>query len=359
MQLLLADNRCCVLRGRILGVADVPANTASRLGFIAFGLSALNQAFGDCKIQLVDLPVTVVHNRALLSGEINGHPIRIFVDTGSVTSFIWRSEARHLGLKVLGSSRVAMAVGGRVQLQHALVNRLTIGRFTAADVDFIVVAREKPPIEKAAMVLGESFFSRYSSEFDLGHGAIRLMHAKGCEPKQMVYWSTKYSQAELIRPVADGDQIRTEVLLNGVPVSALLDSGAFTSLVTTAAAARANVIPETPGVTVTAPVTGIGPHAARSWVGTFAKFALGDEQIYNARLRIADIFEFDASTHIGSRIAIAGNDLPSMLIGADFFLSHRILVPENGRDMVFTYDGGPVFQTIHKESVPDEEATSP
>jgi predicted aspartyl protease len=332
---------------------------ASKLCCIAFGLTPWNQAFGQCKIQLFDLPVAVVHNRALLSGEINGQPITIFVDTGSVTSFIWRSETNRLGLAVLDSPNIAMAAGGSVHVQHALVKQLALGKLTAADVDFIVVDREKPRPELAAMVLGESFFSRFSSEFDLGHGAIRLMHAKGCEPEQMVYWSKTYSLAKLTRPVADGDQIRTEVLLNGVPVSALLDSGAFTSLVTTAAAARANVTPNMPGVAASGSVTGVGPHSAKSWVGTFDTFALGDEQIRNAKLRIADVFEYDTSTHTGSRIAVVGNDLPSMLIGADFFLSHRILVPENGRDMVFTYVGGPVFQTIHKESVPDEEATPP
>jgi len=331
---------------------------ASGLCSLVFGLTAWNQAFGDCTIQMFDLPVTVERNRALLSGEINGQLIKIFVDTGSANSFIWRSEAKRLGLEVWDSSAVAMAVGGSIHLQHALVKQLTLGKLTASNVDFTVVGRENPQPDLPAVVLGENFFSRYSSEFDLRHGAIRLMHAKGCEPGQMVYWSKTYSLAKLTRPVADGNEIRPEIMLNGKPLSALLDSGAFTSVVTTGAAARANVTPEMPGVTATGSVTGVGPHAAKSWVGTFDRFAIGDEQIHNANLRIADIFGYDASPHIGSRIAVVANDLPSMLIGADFFMSHRIVVPESGRDMVFTYEGGAVFQTIHKESDPIEKATA-
>ncbi|HUN75015.1 MAG TPA: retropepsin-like aspartic protease [Steroidobacteraceae bacterium] len=117
---------------------------ASRLCYIAFGLTPWNQAFGHCKIQLFDLPVAVVHNRALLSGEINGQPIKIFVDTGSVTSFIWRSETNRLGLAVLDSPNIAMAAGGSVHVQHALVKQLALGKLTAAGVDLIVVDREKP-----------------------------------------------------------------------------------------------------------------------------------------------------------------------------------------------------------------------
>ena len=33
-----------------------------------------------------------------------------------------------------------------------------------------------------------------------------------------------------------------------------------------------------------------------------------------------------------------------MLLGADFFLSHRILVSNSQHKLYFTYNGGPVFQ---------------
>jgi tetratricopeptide (TPR) repeat protein len=54
---------------------------------------------------------------------------------------------------------------------------------------------------------------------------------------------------------------------------------------------------------------------------------MGQEEIKNTRLRIGDI------------------DLPNadMLIGADFFLSHRIYVANSQRKLYFTYNGGPVF----------------
>jgi hypothetical protein len=32
-----------------------------------------------------------------------------------------------------------------------------------------------------------------------------------------------------------------------------------------------------------------------------------------------------------------------MLLGADFFLSHRILISDSQKKVYFTYNGGPVF----------------
>jgi hypothetical protein len=58
----------------------------------------------------------------------------------------------------------------------------------------------------------------------------------------------------------------------------------------------------------------------------FSSFKVGDEEIRNPRLRVGDTRE--------------GTD---MLLGADFFLSHRIFVSNEQRKVYFTYNGGPVF----------------
>jgi hypothetical protein len=56
-----------------------------------------------------------------------------------------------------------------------------------------------------------------------------------------------------------------------------------------------------------------------------------------------------------------------MLIGSDFFLSHRILVLAKEHTLLFTYNGGPVFQLVksiapqkngsdQKDTVPSQTA---
>jgi len=48
---------------------------------------------------------------------------------------------------------------------------------------------------------------------------------------------------------------------------------------------------------------------------------------------------------IRSRIPVAAPvSAPAMLLGLDFLRSHRVLVDNATPNMVFTYEGGPVFQ---------------
>jgi tetratricopeptide (TPR) repeat protein len=71
---------------------------------------------------------------------------------------------------------------------------------------------------------------------------------------------------------------------------------------------------------------GLGSRAVDTWVAPFASFKIGDEEIKNTKLRVGD-------TSMDS----------DMLIGADFFLSHRIYVASSQRKVYFTFNGGPVF----------------
>jgi len=66
---------------------------------------------------------------------------------------------------------------------------------------------------------------------------------------------------------------------------------------------------------------------SQTWIARFASFKIGDEEIQHAQLRFGDINLTDAD----------------MLIGADFFLSHRIYVASSQKRLYFTYNGGPVF----------------
>jgi len=114
--------------------------------------------------------------------------------------------------------------------------------------------------------------------------------------------------------------------VNGVKIHVIFDTGASTSYLTLVAAKRAGVTPESPGVVDGG--TGAGSGRAAALVDrAFASFKVGDEEVRNTRLRIGE----------GN---LLGDD---MLVGADFFLSHRIYVSNSQHKLYFTYNGGPVF----------------
>ncbi len=47
-----------------------------------------------------------------------------------------------------------------------------------------------------------------------------------------------------------------------------------------------------------------------------------------------------------------------MLIGCDFLISHHIMVLFKEHKLLFTYNGGPIFQTIEPNAPPPDEAAS-
>jgi len=129
------------------------------------------------------------------------------------------------------------------------------------------------------------------------------------------------------------------------------------SVVSPAAAASAGVTLDSTNVRFVGKLHGVGRNAIDSWIGTFGSFTIGDETIRNAKLLISDMNKSNEVMTIRSRIPVPVS-MPPMLIGADFFLAHRMLIDGPDRKMVFTYLGGPVFDTLHLHPLDPDAAGS-
>jgi hypothetical protein len=217
------------------------------------------------------------------------------------------------------------------------------------------------------LVLGDDFFSHFTTEFDLAHGAIRLLQTEGCQTQELPYWATTYALAELERLNPENAKIEVFVLVNGKRVRALLDTGAPISFIVRQAAESVGVVPGQAGTAPVAAFSGIAGKPVQAWMGSFATFSIGDESMRNVQLRIGDLFSADRTEKPGSRLPQPLEESPSMLIGSDFFLSHRILVLAKEHTLLFTYNGGPVFQLVksiapqkngsdQKDTVPSQTA---
>jgi len=244
----------------------------------------------------------------------------------------------------LSTSGSARGIGGETYVYSTSVKQLTLDKYSVRNLTLPVIAVDAGPAFD--MILGENFFSHSTVEFDLAHSAIRLFDPKGCHAEQLSYWSTAYQLADLIASPVDSNRIETTVLLNGKALRAVLDTGAMFSIVSLTAAATAGVTPDSPGVKPAGRWHGVGRNVVDSWIGTFDSFTIGDETIRNAKLVIQDRTKSDEVKALQSRIPVSVEASP-MLIGADFFLAHRVLIYGAERKMVFTYLGGPVFDTLH------------
>ncbi len=329
------------------------------MALAVMALWAARAGAAGCRLGLAaDLAVETASNRPIVTGTIDGRTIRILVATGSSDTFLQRDAAQRLGLRLKDLSELRVyGIGGERRAQQTTLGELRLGQFIARSMPIAVLP---DPIAGADLVLGESFLAHYAVEFDLPHRALRLFTLDGCHADQVAYWAKAYSQATLVeRPEATG-RIRANVLLNGKAVEAELDSGAAVSIVSTGSAAMAGITHEQAEPGSELRLHGTGRGSVDSWVATFPSFALGDESIRNARLRVADLGANAQSVPIGSRIERTLDLMPTMLLGADFLMSHRLLVDGHSRWLVFTYEGGPVFQLVHPPDAPSPapEATA-
>ena len=77
----------------------------------------------------------------------------------------------------------------------------------------------------------------------------------------------------------------------------------------------------------------------KGYIAPFASFKIGDaEEIKNTELRIGDI----------------GLDNADMLLGADFFVSHRVFVANKEHKLFLSYNGGPVFNLSQNRAASSE-----
>ncbi len=302
------------------------------LAAAAFAVLGLVQAKAEkCSAGFVELPVKMEGWRPIATIGVNGTPVPLLVDSGAFFSMLTGSTAAQLGLPL---RRLPFQV-------HGLNGRIDAARMTTVDhvqlmsgdlrgIDFVVGGNE---IGETAMgVMGRNILGAMDVEYDLAHGVIRFVRTSGdCDDVGMAYWAgtMPVSQIDLM----PDDRVRTPALraivkLNGHRTTALFDTGAITS-VSLSAAHDAGI--RDAAMRPAGEMSGAGRGKARSWSADFDSVALGDESVQHNRLEVDD-FDLDDA---------------DMLIGVDFFLSHRIYVSKAQNRLYFTYNGGAVFAQNH------------
>jgi hypothetical protein len=118
------------------------------------------------------------------------------------------------------------------------------------------------------------------------------------------------------------------VLVNGVNMRAIIDSGATATTMSLAAAKRAGLELDAPGVTPAGHAVGVGDVKVAYWHTTFKTFQMGEEVIRNADIGVVD-----------------GKDKGvDVVLGDDFLRSHRVLLAMSQRKIYFSYVGGQPFE---------------
>lgn len=330
-------------RRRLLGVG-------MWLGSLLLAWAGAAPARESCKmLQIGEVDVTMSGLEPLVAASIDGHAVQMLLDTGAARSLIWKSAATDLGLKLEYVSGEFFGVGGGQQASITYVHDFGFAGGHIHKVSLLASGRGDFK-DATAGVLGEDLLSSMDVEFDLSAGKLRMFKPKNCSGDEVVYWADSFFMVPMQNLNAHSSWPEAEVSLGGHPVLALFDTGASFSGVSREGLAQSGVSPETP-LSAAGSTHGIGSKGVETQVAKFPQLSIGQETIQHVRLRIADLFEDDRTAQTGSMIAHTVLEAkPDMILGADFFLAHRVLIARSQGKIYFTYKGGPIFSAPPKYS---------
>jgi len=308
-------------------------------------IGVARQADAACQLlQVGELRVAMVRNSPVVPVSINGHAVQLLVDTGAASSMIWRSAAQELGLDIIHSDIRFYGAGGADTAGAVTVRDFGIAGGTVHNVYLFAAGRGASPGNSVG-ILGEDVLSHWDIEYDLSAGKIRLFMPKHCDGDQVVYWAQSYSMTRLVRAPPNTNWLQAKVVLNGHEIVAMFDTGAALSTVTSQALRESGITPEVAPVSAEE-TRGLVGKRIETTAAVFPTLTIGQETAQNVKLRIADLFGANSEVTLGSLIPHSVMDNPEMIIGADFFLAHRIYVARSQGKIYFTYKGGPVFQNF-------------
>jgi tetratricopeptide (TPR) repeat protein len=318
------------------GVASRRSATAVKLrAACVLSIAALlglasSSSWAACKLKRMELPVKMVGERPIAMLGLNGTQVPMLVDTGAFFSMLTEAAASELKLhtRALPDGFRINGFAGALRARLTSVDKVQLPAGTIPDVEFIVGLNEVGGGAKG--IIGRNLLGRTDVEIDLAHGMVRLFMPEGdCDSVNMAYWAgdTPVNVVPLVSPRRAGStpEMIVAVSVNGKKMKALLDTGAPESTLMLSAAESAGIrkADMKPGQVL----GGGGAGHVVSWLAPVDTFELGGELIRHNRLEVADTDWVDQD----------------LILGVDYFLSHRIFIAHSQDKLYATWNGGAVF----------------
>ena len=295
----------------------------------AAGLLAAFPASAACSLKTQPIPVTMTgavpaisNGLPMVNVKVNGKPAHFLLDSGSAVNQI---SAKFAAAQKLSSTKAsdktpAIVTAPKFEFAGAVLSDVP---FVSSDA----VAGD------ADGVIGQTVLRQGDVEYDLPDGKVVLAKAEGCEGANMAYW-VKEGQSYGEMPLEPLDKTapftRSEIIINGVKLRAMLMSGTAYTVVTEKAAAKAGLKTTDAKVTL---LSGADGKSAKIWLGAFSSVQIGADDLKNVSLEIGE----------------TKDESYDVLIGDDYLASHRLYVANSQGKIYATsagFPGAPVF--MHK-----------
>lgn len=248
-----------------------------------------------CSVQpRASVPFSLTAGHLLVPVVVNGAETRFVLDSGAERSVITPTAVRRLGIPLdrwVGTT--LSGVGGVVQHANADPRSVTLGGrdlHPAAFAQGVSLSVGAVPGFASGMavdgLLGRDLLSPYDLQLDMVTRRLTLYAVRDCRGR-FLPWRRDYMAVRAVSLAGHGLVI--PVILDGHPLSALLDTGATATLLTFPGMIRMGLAPALLAHDRAATVRGIGPRAMEMRRHRFARLQVGGEAVADPRLWVAPV----------------------------------------------------------------------
>lgn len=305
-----------------------------------------------CQLEeLGKLPIIVQSQRPAVTTKINGAKARFLLDTGALYSTISQAAAAERGLPVHAVPRydfLAAGIGGAGRARLVTVSHFSFLGVPLSHVQFLVTHDHSQGGADGS--LGQNLLHFSDVEYDFSRGVVEFIRPVGCDGRPLAYWAvhTPYSTIKLMHTGRVRSRIISYAKVNGHRLSVLFDTGATDSVLSLRVARRIGITTHSPGVKFLGRIRLIRRRPVEVWSAPIDAFQIGGEKVGHTHVLIANI---NIRLRVGEFHDVSRR--AGLILGDDFFRSHRILVAYDQRRLYFTYNGGPMFDVTPVRSAQD------
>lgn len=235
--------------------------------------------------------------RPVISTQVNGQgPFDMVIDTAAQTTFVAQGLVEELQIAPLSSDQTISGAGGQAQVQAYSISNFTSDLFSVDGA--LMPALPNASVTQARGVIGMDLFLQRRLVFDREAG--RLFSSE-----------SGATDVELV-PVAGrtigGNFIIVPVMLDGVIIQAVVDSGAARTIVNDAARAALGFLVNDPRLSQTHAVRGATDDATEAQRSSVAAFAIGPAEFEDVPVTFSNLPVF-------GMLGLA--DEPALILGSD------------------------------------------
>ena len=267
--------------------------------------------------QRASVPLDLEPGAILVTVEVNGIPGTFILDTGAQRSVVTPAAVTRLNLSLDEWVGTTMhGIGGVDRRRNATPRSLSLGgvalhrRTLTRDTSLAVttLARAQAGDRVIDGLLGRDYLSLFDLDLDMPGRRLTLFDATGCGGR-FLPWPDPYTAIPADMPVESA--MILPVVVDGVRLRALLDTGASSSLIAAPGMVKLNLTSERLAGDPVEQVSGAGPRQIAMRRHRFQSIRIGTETVAAPALWVGGL-------HL--------MPIADMLLGADWLMRRRVWI---------------------------------